>query len=103
MEAPRILRRFACAAALAVSAAGAHAVDWGMSDSTMDALRFDATQSMLTRRLLDGAAARSRSSTPGNAPSTAAPLAANGAGVSVASRLAASVPPAQRGEVERAL
>jgi hypothetical protein len=101
MNAARILRNAWCAAALAVLAPLAAAVDWGMSDSTLDALSHDATQSLLIRQVLKDAQGRGRAAAPQRPSAARTTFAAGGSGVTVARRLSAGQPAARRAEIER--
>ena len=93
------LRRRLCAVAWAVAASMAQAVDWGLSDSALHELSFDATNQLLTSQVLREATAPSRgarASRPSN-PSTLAPARS----ASVARQLASHLPASERDSAVR--
>lgn len=99
----RRLFRTACAAlALFVASAGAGAVEWGMSDSTLTDLSYNATQSLLMRRVLKDTHARARSGQPVPMAKTISTLAPGGDSATTARQLAQQMPPARRAEAEKA-
>jgi hypothetical protein len=94
------LGSFLFAAALCAAAASAHAVDWGISESTLHDLSYDATNQLLTSQVLRDASAQSRGSRTSRAPPSST-LATARATTPMARQLATALPPAQRAEAER--
>lgn len=93
--------RFLCAAALLAAASMAQAVDWGLSDSALHDLSFDATNQLLTSQVLRDAAAQSRGPRASRPSSRSSTLAPARAGKPMAQQLAAHLPAAQRAAAER--
>jgi len=89
------LHRRVGAAALVVVASMTQAADWGLSDSALHELSFDATNQLLTSQVLREASAPSRG-TRASHPSRHSTLAPARSGATVARQLASHLPASER-------